>query len=125
MSSEIRVTITPSFDKLGQAFSKIGLDKFMREQTLKFAFLTERFAKQIVPVKTGALKTSIGVSSLISPIGAIAQTNINYAVFVHEGTRFMRGRPFMEKGADFAKRNWDGQIGSRLDRHLRLKLKKL
>ena len=62
----------------------------------KSAFLVERFAKRFTPVKTGRLRGSI--SADIRPTYATIQPHTNYAVFVHEGTRFISGRPFMKKG---------------------------
>lgn len=125
MPSEITVKVTPSLDKLGNAFSRVDMEKFMREETVKFAALTERFAKQITPVVSGRLMGSIGHASILGEIAAVALTNIHYAIYVHEGTRFMRGRPFMEQGAKFAKQRWEGEIGKRLEDHIRIKLKKL
>jgi HK97 gp10 family phage protein len=62
----------------------------------KSAFLVERFAKKFTPVDTGRLRSSI--SADIYPTVATIQPHTNYAVFVHEGTRYMSGRPFMKMG---------------------------
>lgn len=49
------------------------------------------------PVDTGRLRSSINVSmggdfeSAYADIG----TNVEYALYVHEGTRYMEGRPFL------------------------------
>ena len=52
-------------------------------------------------------------------------TNVEYALAVHEGTKFMRGRPFMEQGVQFAQLNLDGEIRAKLDKHLVAKLTKI
>ena len=65
------------------------------------AFLVERFAKQVTPYATGQLKRSI--SADIYPTIATIQPHTNYAIFVHEGTRYMKGRPFMKQGEKTAR----------------------
>jgi len=47
-----------------------------------------------VPVKTGTMKSSIRPT--ITPLRATIQPNVDYAIYVHEGTKFMKGRPFFE-----------------------------
>ncbi len=64
----------------------------------KSAFIIERQSKRVTPVDTGRLRSSI--SSDITPFSATVAPHTNYAVFVHEGTRFMTARPFMHKGAE-------------------------
>jgi HK97 gp10 family phage protein len=46
------------------------------------------------PVDTGRMRTSINVVRETPTEGEVA-AGVNYAIFVHEGTRHMRGRPFM------------------------------
>jgi len=59
----------------------------------KTALLIKTEAKRKVPVDTGLLKTSIQAktNNLESEVSA----NTRYAIYVHEGTRRMSGRPFM------------------------------
>ena len=59
----------------------------------KTAYLIERGAKVNAPVDTGRLRSSISAS--IRPMTATIAANVNYAVFVHEGTRYMASRPFL------------------------------
>lgn len=67
------------------------------------AFEVERAAKQRITsgperaIKTGALRGSIGVSSVL-PYKATVIAGQRYGIFVHEGTRYMRARPFLAKG---------------------------
>lgn len=74
----------------------------LRKATSAAAFLIEGESKMRSPVDTGRLRssiaTSLGVGNL--GIGAIVQTNVFYAVYVHEGTRKMSGRPFMKQAVD-------------------------
>lgn len=78
---------------------------FLRDASSKSAFAVERYAKIVTPVDTGRLRASIATSLGVRDRGitSIVQTNVNYAVFVHEGTKFMRGRPYMKQGVDRAK----------------------
>ena len=78
---------------------------FLRIASMKSAFLVERYAKIVTPVDTGRLKSSIATSLGIRDRGitSIVQTNVQYAIYVHEGTKLMRGRPFMKQGVDRAK----------------------
>lgn len=78
---------------------------FLRDASMKSAFQVERYAKLVTPVDTGRLRASIATSLgvLNRGITSIVQTNVNYAIYVHEGTRFLRSRPFMKQGVDRAK----------------------
>lgn len=62
----------------------------------KAGLLVERHSKQLAPVRTGRLRASIQTTTL--PMVATIMPTVNYAVYVHEGTRYMTGRPFMKRG---------------------------
>ena len=121
---QINIVIRPTLKELQKKFNSIRLQEYLQQEITKFAFLAESFAKQLTPVDTGRLRASIGITET-RPIGAVVSTNVNYAIFVHEGTSRMRSRPFMEQGAEFAKRRWEGQIGDRIEEHITRKFKKL
>ena len=121
----ITYTVKPSFQKLANVFGKMDFKSFLRKETEKLAFATERFGKQLTPVDTGRLRASIGVSSLIGTIGHMVSTNTEYAVFVHSGTKYMRARPFLKQGLEYAVQNLEGQISSRLDKEITDKFKHL
>lgn len=74
----------------------------LRNASMKSAFLVERESKVLSPVDTGRMRASIATSLGIADFGitSIVQTNVKYAIFVHEGTRRMRGRPFMKQAVD-------------------------
>lgn len=69
----------------------------------KSAILVQRESMIRTPVKTGYLRAShtfdvgggvgLGMRAEIYP-------QAKYGLFVHEGTRFMRSRPFLREGAD-------------------------
>lgn len=55
------------------------------------------------PVDTGRLRASTytQLGNLRGEVG----TNVNYDVYVHEGTKYMRGRPYLRMAADQNKDN--------------------
>lgn len=55
-------------------------------------------------VDTGNLRASIGVNQISSGRfnGYRIGTNVNYAIYVHEGTTRMRANPFMTRGVQYA-----------------------
>jgi HK97 gp10 family phage protein len=53
-------------------------------------------ARSSAPVDTGRLRASIQVTSPQgSPLTVRIGSNVNYAIFVEQGTRFMDARPFL------------------------------
>ncbi len=63
------------------------------------AFAVEGYAKDIVPVDTGALKGSIEAKSV--EIGkAVIAPHKDYAAFVEYGTRKMKAQPYMRPAAE-------------------------
>lgn len=69
------------------------------EALAKSAFTIERYAKMEAPVDTGRLRSAIITEMTPSryPTRATITPFVNYAIFVHEGTRFIRANPFMER----------------------------
>ena len=77
----------------------IGKVKAISDQDIRRALeqcgmLWETDAKKITPVDTGRLRNSIehhqeGDDTMV------VQTNVEYAIYVHEGARGRRGRPFI------------------------------
>lgn len=57
-----------------------------------------RDSRRFTPVDTGRLRSSTyeQFSNLKGEIG----TKTNYDIFVHEGTRFMHGRPYLRKSVE-------------------------
>lgn len=60
----------------------------------------ESAAKARCPVDTGRLRSSITwrIETDGQGIVGIVGTNVEYAIYVHEGTRYMAGRPFLLEG---------------------------
>lgn len=122
---EIKVTTTPSIDSIisrFKGFEEILVTK-LKEGVLGYSYLVERGAKIFSPVDTGRLRSSIGVSlevgggglsSFIQPSGAA----LGYAYYVHEGTRYMKGRPFMEWGLNAYRRAGDALMIKKINEAL-------
>lgn len=72
----------------------------------------QRESQLLTPVKTGTLyssyKTDISGSGL--QMKAEVGPSANYGIFVHEGTRFMKGRPFLKQGAEASLSEVDAQF---------------
>lgn len=118
------IKITPSFEEIGNKFQKVNLERAIQNVIEKFAFSTERHAKKETPVDTGRLRASIMTD--IGNLRARVAPHTDYAVFVHEGTRSIKGRPFMALGESqaeseiFGSRNqFELEIGRELDIELR------
>lgn len=66
----------------------------------RYAAKIETAAKTHCPVDTGRLRSSINwrLEFYGGVLTAIIGTNVEYAIYVHEGTRYMTGRPFLVQG---------------------------
>lgn len=87
-------------EDLGKKFKRADLEPVLQGVIEAFAFASERYSKIATPVDTGRLRSSITTS--IGNLEARIAPHTNYAIFVHEGTRYMRGRPFMAIGLNQA-----------------------
>lgn len=59
----------------------------------------QRASMRITPVKTGFLKNS-HVTAMTSPLSGYVEPTADYALFVHDGTRFMKSRPFLSDAVE-------------------------
>lgn len=80
----------------------------------KSAYLVERESKLETPVDTGRMRASI--FSDIQPTVARVSPYVNYATFVHEGTRYIKANPFMKRGMDNAQSGIQGFFDDEIDR---------
>lgn len=93
----VRITFNPSMADLNRKFGDIHIEKWLATWVNEIALRIENESKQVTPVDTGRLRSSIHVFNAGS-LRAFVNTDTEYAVYVHEGTRYMRARPFMEWG---------------------------
>jgi len=70
-----------------------SMRRHVHEQLARWAQEVEALAKQLVPVRTGYLRSSIyaKIQEWVAEIGAEA----TYALFVELGTRRMRAQPYL------------------------------
>jgi len=119
----IDVRVTPSFKKVGDAFKLIKLGAALQRGITAFAYLIERESKKVTPVDTGRLRASIATD--IGNLRAVIAPHTKYAVFVHEGTRYMKARPFMEWGASKAEQKKDKFITNEVKKEISAVVKRL
>lgn len=101
MQKSLIVEVHPTFAKVAGAFQNLDVRSKLRNAITEYALAVEREAKLRTPVDTGRLRASIGTSlGLGAEIQAFVSTNTNYAVYVHQGTKFMRARPFFVWAVD-------------------------
>lgn len=118
--SELKIRIK-GLKKLqaGLRKSPARINKALQTIIKKSALLIERESKKKTPVDTGRLRASIFTS--IFSRRAIVQPKTNYAIYVHEGTRYMRARPFMEHGL----KNARAEINRIVNKEINLALSKI
>jgi hypothetical protein len=128
---QIDVKVQPSLERLAQkfqGFENILLGK-LKDAIWGYGLLVERESKLSATeliynqpsspnyVRTGRLRSTIATSMGIQDKGlsSIIQPNVEYAVYVHEGTRYMMSRPFMKIGADKASDQGEKLIISKIN----------
>lgn len=123
--ADIQLTFEPSLEELGRKFKSINTNSFLRTKIKSLAFMVEKESKRNAPVDTGRLRSSIftsyqdaGETAIIRPDAAV-----NYAGFVHEGTKFMKGRPFMARGLQTALEGFVEKLAKELDTEIQAKLR--
>jgi HK97 gp10 family phage protein len=100
MEINIRVEGLAELAARWRKLPKIVQDKTMAVLT-KSGFLVEGESKRRTPVDTDRLRSSISVAqslALRATPHVVISPHTNYAMYVHEGTRRMKGRPFMSEG---------------------------
>lgn len=79
------------------------------------AELVVRESKPVTPFDTGRLRGSIR-PEYIRMTEALISPHTDYAIYVHEGTRFMKGRPFMVWGVKKAKPEIEKVFGEEIEK---------
>lgn len=100
---EIKIRIT-NLPEIKRAFGQAPqlMQKHFNVAIRQATFLLEGRSKINTPVLTGYLRNSHVTRFTGSGIGfsGTVEPTANYAMFVHEGTRFMKARPFLKEAAD-------------------------
>lgn len=96
---QVNITIT-NIDQIRRAFdvAPMEMTKQLNLAIKKTLIHIQRKSMINTPVLTGRLRgsTTTSFGSLRGEVG----THTNYDLFVHEGTRFMRGRPYLKQAVD-------------------------
>ncbi len=121
MPSQITVTIKPNLTTLAKKFGDVNINSFLNRKIKELSFLVERESKKVTPVDTGRLRGSIGVN--LKSFSATIRPHTNYATYVHEGTRYMKARPFMFWGAKTATEGFDQKMAKELESLIQVKIK--
>lgn len=99
----IKIPKLPAFQNALKKYPQLA-EKEIKDALTKSLYQIVRETKPLTPIDTGRLRGSIGNSGAegifkVEKLKATVGTNVKYAVYVHEGTRYMQGRPFLEQGA--------------------------
>jgi len=119
----LTITFKPSLAQLQKKFGSIEAEKILGKGIKILAANIERESKQVSPVDTGIMRGSIRPVFEGNLRASIGPRKVNYAIFVHEGTRFMSARPFMVWGARSAVDGFDSELAGNLEAHIQSKIK--
>ena len=103
--------------RLKNAFrlAPVILNRDLETAIKKAVLMIERESRKEAPVDTGRLRASHGhiFKKGFLGIGFSGEvyTRTEYDVFVHEGTRFMRGRPYMRNAIEKVQPDLDALFG--------------
>lgn len=97
----LKIEVKPSFGRLSKVIGDIKLGTAIQEGIERLAFGIEGESKKVSPVDTGRMRGSIRTD--MRTLEAIIAPHTEYAIYVHEGTWKMRGRPFMVWGLESAR----------------------
>jgi HK97 gp10 family phage protein len=94
MPTTINVKIT-NLPQIKAAFAKAPtrMAKNLNDAIRKASIAIQRQSMINSPVLTGRLRASH--QTIFGPLKATIMPNVDYAIYVHEGTRYMRKRPFL------------------------------
>jgi len=97
------ITMTvKGYDKLiaGLKSSESDIKNSMQKAINKIGLIAQRDIKSFTPVRTGRLQR--GNQLMLGSLTAIISNNVEYGPYIHNGTKNMKGRPFMEWGVEKA-----------------------
>ena len=111
----IRITNLP---QLKAAFNKApNIVRPYLDQAIKKTILTiGRHSRELTPVDTGRLRAS--TREIFRPLYGEVGTHANYDIFVHEGTRFMKARPYLRNAVKETRSSVEGYFAEGLQKAL-------
>lgn len=95
--AQVKIKIK-NIDQIRAAFKRSPriMTKNLRKAIEKALITIQRQSVINAPRRTGFLKAS-HQHRMLSNLSGYVQPTADYAIFVHEGTRFMRSRPFLRQ----------------------------
>lgn len=115
--STVNITIT-NIAAIRHAFNKAPaiMTKELNKAITRAVVGVERTSRLNTPVDTGRLRSSTysRIRNLYGEVG----TNTQYDIFVHEGTRFMRSRPYLRRAVESNQAGIDREFTAAVDRTL-------
>lgn len=105
----IRITNLPQI-KMAFGKSPILMARELNKAIQRTVLQIGRDSRAGTPIDTGRLRSSTYESfgNLMGEVG----TKTNYDIFVHEGTRFMKARPYLRKAVEKNQENIDSNFTS-------------
>lgn len=85
-----------------------------KELVEKAAFELEARAKLDVPVDTGTLRNSIQTTFENDGFTGVVATNVEYAIYVEYGTRFMSARPYFTPAVEQVRASFERAVRDEL-----------
>jgi len=89
------------------------VEKYTNVAMKKSMFTLERESKIEAPVLTGRLRSS--VSTNIKPLVSRLSVNVDYAVYVHDGTKRQKPNPFLDRASSKSEVKVQGFFEKALD----------
>ena len=106
------VTVTLDTHKLDALIN--GWDDLVGRVLDKVAFDVLADAQRAAPVKTGYLRNSGHVEPGDDQYSRFVVFSASYAIYVHEGTRYMMGRPFLRQSVELHRNTFRDDLSSLL-----------
>ena len=109
----IKITVDTSDFNLND----LDINEIVQQEIEKTAYKIERGTKANCPVDTGHLRRSI--TTEIGDLEANVGSNIEYAGYVHDGTRYQPAKPFLETAANAEMDGIEDRIADAIERLLK------
>lgn len=110
---DVKITVDTSNFNL----NNLDINEIVQQEIEKTAYKIERGAKANCPVDTGHLRRSI--TTKIGKLEADVGSNIEYAGYVHDGTRYQPAQPFLETAANAEVDGLEKRITDAIERLLK------
>ena len=133
LNTMLNVQVKPSFEELSRRFGRFNatemLNKSIKILTLGLESEGKLAATEMIyaqPIsRSGYLRTGFLRSQITHRLGNLegkVQARAPYSIYVHEGTRFMRGRPFFDKAIKDGLNKLEKKVTTEMEKSVKVKL---